>query len=284
MSGRNASTADHRQAQARDGTRIAYTVYQQEDSERRAVLVHSLGMDRHFWRPVVDRLVEAAAVLVYDCRGHGESDKPSEGYTIESFAEDLGAVLADVGWGTAAVAGASMGGCVALRFAATNPERTTGLGLIDTTAWYGPSARDNWEQRATQALRSGLRGMIEFQVTRWFSDSFRARHPEVVNRCVETFLRNDVQAFAATCRMLGAFDGRDSLPRVQAPTAIVVGDEDYATPPAMAEALHRSIAGSTLAVIPAVRHLTPLEQPDGVARELLRLLARPTTPQPPGGA
>ena len=45
------------------------------------------------------------------------------------------------------------------------------------------------------------------------------------------------------------------------PTAVVVGEEDYATPVAMAEALHRGIAGSTLTVLRRRRHLTPLEQP-----------------------
>jgi 3-oxoadipate enol-lactonase len=171
------------------------------------------------------------------------------------------------------IAGASMGGCVALQFAATHSERARGLGLIDTTAWYGPSARQNWEERADRALQSGLKGMVEFQVTRWFSDGFRGRHPDVVNRCVETFVRNDVQAFAATCRMLGAFDGRTLLARLRVPTAIVVGEEDYATPPAMAEALHRAIAGSTLTAILGARHLTPVEQPDVVAHQLIRLLA-----------
>ena len=57
-------------------------------------------------------------------------------------------------------------------------------------------------------------------------------------------------------------------------TAVIVGEEDYATPVAMAEQLHQSIAGSTLTVLPKARHLTPLEVPDIIAAELKRLLAR----------
>jgi 3-oxoadipate enol-lactonase len=59
-----------------------------------------------------------------------------------------------------------------------------------------------------------------------------------------------------------------------APTAIVVGEEDYATPPAMAEAMHNAIAGSILTVLPGARHLTPLERPEEVTAELEMLLKR----------
>jgi 3-oxoadipate enol-lactonase len=56
------------------------------------------------------------------------------------------------------------------------------------------------------------------------------------------------------------------------PAAIVVGDEDYATPVAMAETLHRGIKGSTLTVIEGARHLTPIEAPQRITAELQRLL------------
>ena len=58
------------------------------------------------------------------------------------------------------------------------------------------------------------------------------------------------------------------------PTAVVVGEEDYAAPVAMAQALHDGIAGSTMTVLPKARHLTPLEVPDIIAAELDRLMAR----------
>jgi len=56
------------------------------------------------------------------------------------------------------------------------------------------------------------------------------------------------------------------------PTAIVVGDEDYATPVAMSETLHRGIKGSTFTILKGARHLTPLETPERVAAELQRLI------------
>jgi 3-oxoadipate enol-lactonase len=262
------------EARMRDGTRLAYTLYQHPAAGRRIVLIHSLAMDRSFWRPVAERLAVNATVLIHDCRGHGRSDKPAGPVTVELHADDLADLFDQLGWRTAVVAGASMGGCIALAFAIRHPGRVSALGLVDTTAWYGPDAPRNWEQRANAALASGLSSLTDFQVTRWFGDKFRADHPQAVKDCVDTFLRNDVAVYAQTCRMLGACDLRAGLASLEVPTAIVVGEEDYATPVAMAEAMHTAIAASTLTVLPGARHLTPLERPDQIAAELDKLLQR----------
>jgi 3-oxoadipate enol-lactonase len=231
-------------------------------------------MDRRFWVPVAERLAGNAAVLVYDCRGHGASEKSKGPYTVEGFANDLADLLDHVQWPRAAVAGASMGGCVTLAFGAAYPQRTAALGLIDTTAWYGPTAPADWAERARKAAEGGMRALVQFQTTRWFAEAFRERNPAVVRQCVDIFCANDLPAYLETCRMLGAADLRTALPAFRMPTAVVVGEEDYATPVAMAKALHEAIAGSTLTVLPRARHLTPLEQPDAIASTLSALLDR----------
>jgi 3-oxoadipate enol-lactonase len=260
------------QIAARDGTRFAFTLSGPEDETRRLVLVHSLAMDRSFWRPVADRLTNDTAVLTYDCRGHGASDKPAGPYTVELFADDLTDLLDAIGWKSAVIAGASMGGSVALAFAGRYPKRTRALGLFDTTSWYGPDAPAQWAERAQKATTEGLKALVGFQTTRWFGDAFRERHPRIVADSVAVFLNNDLSAYAEACRMLGNLDLRDTLPCITAPTAIAVGEEDYATPIAMARALHDSIPHSKLSIIAGGRHLTPLEKPDTIAAELAGLI------------
>ena len=83
-----------------------------------------------------------------------------------------------------------------------------------------------------------------------------------------------VLALVLTCTMLGTADLRAALPGMTMPAAIVVGEEDYATPVAMAEAMNRGIKDSTLTVLKGARHLTPLEAPDAIAEELIVLLKR----------
>ena len=240
----------------------------------RLALIHSLALDRHVWDAVVQRLEGEAEILTYDCRGHGQSPKTPGPYTAQLFASDLAELFDGVGWDRAAVAGCSMGGNIAQAFAAAYPQRTSALGLIDTTAWYGADAPTKFKERADTARANGMRGMIDFQLTRWFSDSFRATHPEVLRRTFDVFVANDLDCYAAACELLGAADTRAALATLNMPVAVVVGEEDYATPVAMARQLHDAIPQSTLTIIAGARHLTPIEFPDRIASELRGLLAR----------
>ena len=73
----------------------AYTLAGDPKSAKRAVLIHSLAMDRQFWRPVAQRL--DGAVLLYDCTGHGASERPGGPYSVEGFADDLAQLLDHLG-------------------------------------------------------------------------------------------------------------------------------------------------------------------------------------------
>ena len=265
------------EAIAKDGVCIRGTRYDGANNGPRLVLVHSLAMDRQFWDWLIDRLPGDCSIITYDCRGHGKSDKPAGPYTIAIFGDDLTAVLDRVGWPSAAVAGASMGGCATLAFATQHRARVAGLGLIDTTDWYGENAPAAWEKRAKQAENEGIASLIPFQLTRWFTETFRKANPHTTQACVDVFLANDIAAYAATCRMLGRADLREGLSSLSIPVNIIVGEEDYATPVAMARAMQRRIPNASLCVIPRAMHLTPVEAPDAVVVELTELLQRVAT-------
>ena len=256
-----------------DGCVIAYTLHANANPNApRVALIHSLALDRSIWHAVVSELALHAAILTYDCRGHGRSSPVDQPYTAELFADDLAQLMDHVEWRTATVAGCSMGGCVAQAFAANYPDRTQAACLIDTTAWYGAEAPKQWRERAATAEAKGMGALIDFQVTRWFTDGFRATHADAVNALIKVFLANDVRCYLRTCEMLGNEDLRPLLAAIKAPTAVVVGAEDYATPVSMAEVLHQAIPQSTLTVIAKGRHITPAECPQDIARELKRLL------------
>jgi 3-oxoadipate enol-lactonase len=258
-----------------DDCAIAYTLRPARKAGLpRMVLIHSLGLDGSIWKGVAARMAGQAEILTYDCRGHGRSDRRAEPFTTELFASDLAELLDHVGWPTACVAGCSLGGCVAQAFAGLHPSRASALGLIDTTAWYGEDSPRNWRERAVTARSKGLKEMVEFQIRRWFSDRFRTEHPELVKQATETFLANDIDCYAAACIMLGDADLRPYLPSLRIPVAVIVGEEDFATPIAMAQLLHKSIEGSTLTILPGARHLTSIEAPDQIASQLIELLRR----------
>ena len=258
-----------------DGCSIVYSLRRANTMDApRLALVHSLALDQSVWDGVVESLAGDVHLLTFDCRGHGRSGHPHMAYTSDLFARDLAELMDHVGWPSAAIAGASMGGCVAQAFGGLYPQRADALGLIDTTAWYGPEAPKQFRDRAAAAKAKGMQGLIDFQLSRWFSDSFRTEKSARVDHAINVFLANDFECYAATCALLGDADLRQYASKFTMPVSILVGEEDYATPVAMAKALHEAIPNSTFEVLPGVRHLTPIESPRIIASRLRDLLDR----------
>lgn len=260
-------------ARMKDGCQLSYRIYSNPGKPRLA-LIHSLALGGAMWSEAIARLAGAAEILAYDCRGHGQSERRPGPYSVELFADDLAALLDSCDWSSAIVAGCSMGGCVAQAFAVGYPERVRGLALIDTTAWYGPTAPKDWKERGARPAKAGFPSMVEFQLSRWFSDAFRQSHPDIANQITQIFLANDAACYQATCEMLGNADLRDAVRAFRMPVSVIVGEEDYATPVAMSQQLHESIANSTLTVIPGARHTTPIECPKEIAAFLGDLIGK----------
>jgi len=238
-------------------------------------MVHSLALDGSIWDNVVQELGDEMEMLVYDCRGHGQSEKQAGEYSARLFAADLAAVMDACGWNSAFVAGCSMGGCVAVAFGSDYPHRTDGLAVVDSSAWWGETAPADWQARADAAAHDGLAPMVPIQMDRWFSGKYRTAHPDVIEAITHVFLASDIECYRSSCAMLGATDLREAAKalREPCPVAIVVGERDQATPVHMSQTLCDIIPNSTLMIIPKGRHLTPIEFPrevSGAIRDLVR--------------
>lgn len=252
-----------------DGCSISYTLRSAPGSPHRIVLAHSLGLDRSLWDLVVAAMGDQASLLVYDSRGHGKSSRDARvRFTPDLFARDLAELLDHVGWPAATVAGCSMGGNVSQSFGVLYPARATGLGLVDTTPFYGYP--EIWQDRIETSRTKGLAALVPLQVQRWYTDAFAAANPDLLAKVNAVFVANDLDCYAAACNMLGTLDQRSALHKLTMPVTIIVGDEDPATPVAAAEFLHAGIPGSRLVILQG-RHLTPLERPAEVAAALLDL-------------
>jgi 3-oxoadipate enol-lactonase len=223
------------------------------------VLLHPLAESGEIWRRLIDELTPRYRVVAPDARGHGASTWDGTPFSIIDLADDVAALIGHLGAQPAHVAAMSMGGCTAIALAVRHPDRVASLALADTTADYGPDKAAAWAERADKAVAVPRRKQLTFQVDRWFSAAFVAEDPAEVDRVSELFVATDSEAHAAACRAMGAFDDSQRLNGITAPTLVLVGEEDYATPLAMSEALQSGIRGSTLQVLPGTRHLSLVE-------------------------
>ncbi len=254
-----------------NGVRLSYEV---TGSGPWLVLAHSLGMRGEQWYQQTPAFAQHYRVLTYDARGHGSSEKPPGPYSFELFAEDLYQLLRAEGVQRTAAVGLSLGGNTVQALAAAHPDLVQALVLSDTTAWYGPQGQQSWEARAREVEEKGMAGIRDFQLTRWFTDPFRESQTQLLERFAGWLTANDPAAFMASQRALGAGDLRDVVGKITCPTLIIVGEEDYATPPAMAEDLHNRIKGSELMIFSSARHFTPVEQAERFNQTVLDFLAR----------
>jgi 3-oxoadipate enol-lactonase len=236
------------------------------------VLLHPLALSGQVWQPLAATLSKYYRVFAPDLRGHGGTSWDRDSFSIKDLARDVAEAMDSLSLPSAHVVGMSMGGSVAATFAGLFPDRVTSLVLADTTAWYGPNAAATWGERAEKATSVPRQAQLAFQVDRWFTEPFRAKRPDEVDRVSRVFVATDSAAHAAASVAMGNMDSRRLLHAISAPTLVLVGEQDYATPPAMAEQLAQLIPNSSLTVLPALRHLSLIEKPElaGTIRDHLR--------------
>lgn len=236
------------------------------------VLLHPLALSGSVWGEFADRLSADADVIAPDARGHGNSPWDGLAFSIDDLADDLRRLLDALDIAEAHLAGLSMGGSTAVTFAGRHPDRVRSLFLADTTAWYGPDAPTKWAERAANAVNTPREQQLTFQLDRWFTEHFRRRGESAVDRVVDAFLATDGAAHGEACRALGGLDARPLLEKITAPTLVLTGVEDYATPPAMGAAIADHVKTGRAEVLPGLRHLSLIEKPDlaGRVTQLMR--------------
>src|SRR5262249_27770912 len=153
------------------------------------------------------------------------------------------------------------GGSTAVSLAGRYPDRVAGMVLADTTAWYGANASATWEERARGVLAQARERQVPFPGGRWVTAGVPQRNPGTVKRVVRVFLRTSSLAHAAASRALGTMDSRAVLAGISAPVLVLTGEEDYATPPAMGQAIAEGVPDGQARVVPSLRHLSLVEAP-----------------------
>lgn len=227
------------------------------------VLGNSLGTTGEVWQPQLRTLRKHFRVVNYEHRGHGGSPAPAGPYTLADLGGDVLRLLDELGLGAVSYGGISLGGMVGMWLAANAPDRITALAVCCTSARFPDQAF--WSGRAARVRAGGLAPLAEQVVGRWFTPSFAARHPAIPAAFVATLNRSvDPAGYAGCCDAIAGMDLRPALPAVTAPTLVVAGSEDPATPPWHGAVIARAIPDSRLRVISGAAHLANVSQPSEV--------------------
>jgi 3-oxoadipate enol-lactonase/4-carboxymuconolactone decarboxylase len=233
------------------------------------VLLNSIGTTRDMWAPQVGALSEQFRVVAVDARGHGRSPVSPRGATtsIADLAGDVLGVLDRLDLTRTHVAGLSLGGMTAMWLAARHPERINRLALLCTSAHLPPA--QGWLDRAAAVRSGGVAVVADAITSRWITPELAAHDPELLDGLRAMLTSTDGETYAQCCEALAALDLRPDLGRIAAPTLVVAGAEDRATPPAHAARIVEGIADARLEVLDGAAHIATVERA-GAVTALLR--------------
>lgn len=252
-----------------DGCRIAWRFDGPENAPV-LLLSNSLGTDMHMWDPQIAALTTRCRVLRYDSRGHGQSDGPAGGYSMDRLGRDAVALLDAMELDSVHFCGLSKGGMVGQWLALRTPERLERVVLANTSAYMGPPA--NWQARIEGVLANGMAPLAEASIERWFTPSFPESAPERVARIREMLLSNNPIGYAGCCAAIRDMDLRPTARLNRVPTLVIAGSKDPATSVEEGRFLAESAVDGRLVVLPAA-HLSNVEMPDDFSRAVLAFLA-----------
>lgn len=234
------------------------------------VFLNSLGSSLCIWDEVCDQLRPQFRLIRYDKRGHGLSDAPSGPYTIRDHAEDLLVLLDHLHVEHATLIGVSVGGMIALEFAAHYRERVDKLVLCDTGARIG--SEQSWNERIAAVQAHGLQAIATAVIARWFTPDFIQNQPAQYHGYTNMLTRTPADGYVATCAALRDADLRSLVPTIQTPSLVLCGEQDLSTPPALGQELAKLLPNAHFALIPNAAHLPSIEKPESLAEKLVQFL------------
>lgn len=245
----------------RDGVGIYYEVH----GEGPVVLLsHGYSATSQMWRGQITPLSKHHKLVIWDMRGHGQSDYPDDPalYSEEATVADMSALLDVVGASKAIIGGLSLGGYMSLAFNRVHPERVRALLIIDTGPGFRKGeAREGWNANArktgeryrTEGLGRLAAGSPEMRMS-------NHRNADGLARAADGML---------TQRDAGVID---SLPTIAVPSLVLVGAND--TPfLAAADYMAAKIPGATKVVIPDAGHAANIDQPEAFNLAVASFLA-----------
>lgn len=242
---------------------LAYELLGPEDGPP-VVLSCSLGTDRSMWDPQTPALARRNRVVRYDLRGHGASPAPDGPYLIADLGEDLLGLMDQLAIERATLCGVSIGAMTSIWVAANAPERVRWLVLCCTSARFGADAAEVYRSRAETVREQTVEAVADGALERWFTPGFRERQPELMAQIRRGLTETSSEGYAGCCEALAALDLHSQLGSISAPTLVIAGAEDPATPPDHGRAIADGIAGARFELIEGAAHLANIEKAEVV--------------------
>lgn len=223
---------------------------------------NSLGTDLRVWELMLRHLPDGYRIIRYDKRGHGLSDCPSAPYSMDQLVNDAETIADTLKLQSIIFIGLSIGGLIGQGLASKRPDLIRALVLMDTAVKIGTA--EMWQERIGVLQQSGLEGMTEAILDRWFVEPMRHNKKDLAP-WRNMLIRTPLEGYVGCCYAIGDADFRESTSLLQMPVMGIAGDKDAATPPLVVEET-ASLCGGHFTLVEGAGHLPCVEQPAVTAK------------------
>jgi 3-oxoadipate enol-lactonase len=128
---------------------------------------------------------------------------------------------------------------------------------------------EDYAARAKLVRQRGMAAIADGVIGRWFTPAFPGRRPDLVAGIRSLLLATQPEGYAGACEAVASMDLYEDVARIGAPTLLIAGAEDPATPPELSREIDRRIKSATVVVIPGASHLATIEQPEAITGQIL---------------
>jgi pimeloyl-ACP methyl ester carboxylesterase len=233
--------------------------YVEAGSGPNLILLHGLGGSSQGWQFNIGPLAEKYHVFVPDQIGFGKSDKPLVNYRIRTYVDFLDQFCKQLKIERPTLVGNSMGGWIAVIYAATYPDRVDKLVLADAAGYAPPK---DFDTRAFYGLNPTTRAEMKVLVSKVFYNKAFLSDAAIDQSMAARFGAGDGYTIKSiTESIIRGEDFLDDVVKtIKTPTLIVWGREDGLVPLSDGERFHKDIAGSTLIVFDQCGHVPNIEK------------------------
>jgi 3-oxoadipate enol-lactonase len=239
------------------------------------IFLHGIGGDAQSWLPELEALSERCRAIAWDMPGYGDSPALPR-MTFPALAEILKDLLGKLGVERAHLVGHSIGGMVALEFAARFPSRIASLTLYATSPAFGKPDGD-WQRDFLKARLAPLdqgKRMADLAPPIVKSLIGADPDPDGIARATAAMARVPEATYRAAMQCLVTFDRRDALAGITVPVLVLAGEKDDNAPAAMMERMAAKIPGARFQIILGAGHLAHFERQEAFHAALDEFLER----------
>ena len=246
--------------------------YSIEGSGPAIFLTHGVGAAEDAWRIITPKLKKKFTIITYDLRGHGKSPITNKDFNLDSLVSDLERLREKTNIEKAHFVGHSLGGMISPAYARKYPHRVLSVGMLSTVAGRSEDDRKKIWKVINDLKTIGIKKTLENLISRWFTDEFISKNPDLVSRRLNQVIETDKDVFINVFKIYAETEMINWLNEIKKPCLLITGENDGGCSPAHNKKMSNEIENSKLVIISKVKHSLLIETPDLIADNLLSFL------------